>query len=137
MIISIKPAGLLAGAITIGITITVSIGCSGGGPPQVSDQNRELCFQHAGGLNYAAYANNARQAASLAERLAANGQAIAAGEAAEHARDQAEEAEASRTRIIDSQRRGSLDADDLRRSARACRDIARDYADYAERLTGQ
>ena len=39
--------------------------------------------------------------------------------------------------ITDQTRRGRMDADDLRRAGGACRDIAEDYADYAERLAGQ
>ena len=98
MNISIKPAGLLVGAIAVGISITVSVGCSGGGPLQVSDQNRERCYQH---NCCAAYTENASDAAALVERLAADGKDIAAGEAAEYARQMAEEAEADIDRIDD------------------------------------
>ena len=117
--------------------IGLAIGCASSGPPQISEQNRELCFQNAAGLNYSAYANNAQEAAALAEGLAAAGQNIAAGEAAEYARQQADEADAIRQNISDGQRRGNLDAADFRRSARACQSIAEDYAKYAERLAGQ
>ena len=117
--------------------IGLAIGCASSGPPQISEQNRELCFQNAAGLNYSAYANNAQEAAALAEGLAAAGQNIAAGEAAEYARQQADEADAIRQNISDGQRRGNLDAADFRRSARACQNIAEDYAKYAERLAGQ
>lgn len=126
---------MATGVISVGIA-ALSLACGSSGPPQISEQNRELCFRQAGG-NYAAYARNAQEAAALVERRVADGHNIAAVQAAEYARQQADAAEDYVNGITDQTRRGRMDADDLRRAGGACRDIAEDYADYAERLAGQ
>ena len=141
MNISIKdirlPRTIVIAGLTAGIAAFGIISCASSGPPQISDQNRELCFQHAAGTPYAAHASQARDYAKRAEQLAASGSSIPAGEAVDRARQIADEASDNVDVIRDDWRAGELDADDIRRSARACRDIAQDYAKYAERVAKQ
>ena len=142
---TIRGIGLPRTIVIAGLTAVIAafgiIGCASSGPPQISEQNNERCFLQASGNRYANYARNAEQAADLAERLANSGELIAAGRAAAVARQQAEQAEIARQNITDSSGNSlanyGLDPDDMRRSARACRDIADDYADYAERVAKQ
>ena len=61
-------AGISAGIAAFGI-----IGCASNGPPQISEQNNERCFQQPTGSFYSHYASQAREAAGYAEILAADG----------------------------------------------------------------
>lgn len=138
---TIRGIGLPRTIVIAGLTAVIAafgiIGCASSGPPQISEQNRELCFQHEAGYGYDVYAIRSREAADTAEQLANSGDLIAAGYAAAAARQEADRVANSVDNITDNYRRGHLDADDLRRSARACRDIAQDYARYAEQVAQQ
>lgn len=117
--------------------ISAAIGCGSSGPPQVSNRIMERCFGHESAADYVGYADTAMTVADVARQLQEQGEYDAVAVAAQEIRLVAEEAAEAADQVDERDQLGGFDRDDLRRSAHACRDIAEDYADYAERLAGQ